>query len=237
MGINLNLPCRRMSTSTRPSRSSARAPRRGSEWWRTLSAAMVAAFKAPGSALPCFPAMATWTWTHFDRRSCPTRASACAIELRPSAPRSRLASSGDDRPSLYPRSIRSVRPRCPPILDGLLRARLGFGGVIITDAMDMAPVARYGALESARMALSAGADLVLLAHLPDRLALVRRPLRPIPEQRRASTRCGSRSTGRCPIWTWWAARTTARSLRRSRTVRSRWCATPDGCRCAPARTS
>ncbi len=63
-----------------------------------------------------------------------------------------------------------------PILDGLLRGELGFGGVIITDAMDMAPVARYGALESARMALSAGADLVLLAHLPDQLALVRETL-------------------------------------------------------------
>ncbi|WP_119069988.1 beta-N-acetylhexosaminidase [Aggregatilinea lenta] len=62
----------------------------------------------------------------------------------------------------------------PAILTGLLRRELAFDGLIITDAMDMAPAApRYGALQSARMALEAGADLVMLAHLPDQLALVR----------------------------------------------------------------
>jgi beta-N-acetylhexosaminidase len=57
------------------------------------------------------------------------------------------------------------------VLEGLLRHDLGFGGVIITDAMDMAPVARFGAAESARRAIEAGADLVLMAHLPDQLEL------------------------------------------------------------------
>ena len=61
----------------------------------------------------------------------------------------------------------------PAILTGLLRRDMAFDGLIITDAMDMAPAARYGALAGARMALEAGADLVMLAHLPDQLALVR----------------------------------------------------------------
>ena len=61
----------------------------------------------------------------------------------------------------------------PAILTGLLRREMAFDGLIITDAMDMAPAARYGALQGARMAMEAGADLVMLAHLPDQLALVR----------------------------------------------------------------
>lgn len=61
----------------------------------------------------------------------------------------------------------------PAILDGHLRRAMGFGGLIVTDAMDMHPVARLGAEASVRGALDAGADLVLLAHLPDQLALSR----------------------------------------------------------------
>ena len=59
----------------------------------------------------------------------------------------------------------------PAILEGYLRARLGYQGVILTDAMDMHAVARFGREESVRMALQAGADLVLLGHLRDQLAL------------------------------------------------------------------
>lgn len=62
----------------------------------------------------------------------------------------------------------------PAILDGFLRREMGYEGLIITDAMDMYPVARLGAERSVRMALEAGADLVLLAHLPDQLALNQR---------------------------------------------------------------
>jgi beta-N-acetylhexosaminidase len=66
----------------------------------------------------------------------------------------------------------------PTILDGYLRGTLGFRGVTITDAMDMQAVARYGRLESVRMALQAGADLVLLGHVDDQLELIElmRPL-------------------------------------------------------------
>ncbi len=59
----------------------------------------------------------------------------------------------------------------PTILNGLLRQRMGFDGLIITDAMDMHAVNRLGARESVRAALRAGNDLVLMAHLTDQLAM------------------------------------------------------------------
>jgi beta-N-acetylhexosaminidase len=58
-----------------------------------------------------------------------------------------------------------------PILTDLLRGELGFDGLVLTDAMDMAAVATGGALPSVRAALAAGADLVVLAHLPDQMTL------------------------------------------------------------------
>ncbi len=57
------------------------------------------------------------------------------------------------------------------ILTDLLRREMGFDGLIITDAMDMHAVAKEGVLPSVTAALEAGADLALLAHLPDQLAL------------------------------------------------------------------
>jgi beta-N-acetylhexosaminidase len=58
------------------------------------------------------------------------------------------------------------------LLIDLLRGRLGFDGLIVTDAMDMHAVARLGHANSVRMALEAGADLITLAHLPDQLGLL-----------------------------------------------------------------
>lgn len=50
-----------------------------------------------------------------------------------------------------------------PVLTGLLRQQLGFGGLVVTDALVMdAITSRYGAGEAAVLALEAGADLVLM---------------------------------------------------------------------------
>jgi len=50
-----------------------------------------------------------------------------------------------------------------PVLTGLLRQELGFGGLVVTDALVMDAIAgRYGAGEAAVLALEAGADLVLM---------------------------------------------------------------------------
>lgn len=51
------------------------------------------------------------------------------------------------------------------ILTGLLRERLGFNGLIITDCMEMkAIINNYGIEEASVMAINAGADLVCISH-------------------------------------------------------------------------
>ncbi len=66
------------------------------------------------------------------------------------------------------------------VLDGFLRREMRFGGIIITDAMDMHAVSQHGGEEAVRRALLAGVDLALLGHLPDHLGMGRRmpPVRP-----------------------------------------------------------
>jgi beta-N-acetylhexosaminidase len=51
----------------------------------------------------------------------------------------------------------------PRVLTGLLRDSLGYNGILVTDAMDMAGVLRqFGAAEAARRAVGAGADVLLM---------------------------------------------------------------------------
>ena len=63
--------------------------------------------------------------------------------------------------------VRAVDPHRPAtlsrkVLTGLLRKRLGFGGVIVTDAMTMDAIdRRWGTAEAARMAARAGADVIM----------------------------------------------------------------------------
>ncbi|MCI0709505.1 MAG: glycoside hydrolase family 3 protein [Chloroflexi bacterium] len=57
------------------------------------------------------------------------------------------------------------------VLHDLLRNEMGFTGLTITDAMDMHAVNQYGSVNSVRSAIEAGADLILLGHLPDQLAM------------------------------------------------------------------
>ncbi|MDF5754032.1 glycoside hydrolase family 3 protein [Spongiactinospora sp. TRM90649] len=55
----------------------------------------------------------------------------------------------------------------PAALTGLLRHELGFGGVVVTDALDMAAITRaYGLAGGAVLSLAAGADLLCLGPLP-----------------------------------------------------------------------
>jgi beta-N-acetylhexosaminidase len=67
--------------------------------------------------------------------------------------------------ALYP-SLDRTAPAAlsAPIVEGLLRKRLGYDGVVITDALDTPAVARYARTGPAAVrALRAGADLVLAA--------------------------------------------------------------------------
>ena len=66
-------------------------------------------------------------------------------------------------PALEPEKLPATMSR--RILTGLLREELGFGGVIISDCMEMDAVAKfYGTVNGAAAALKAGADIVCISH-------------------------------------------------------------------------
>ena len=55
------------------------------------------------------------------------------------------------------------------VLTKLLRKEMGFGGLVITDCMEMAAITEtYGTAEAAVMAIEAGADLILVCHTEER---------------------------------------------------------------------
>src|SRR3546814_13945205 len=64
--------------------------------------------------------------------------------------------------------VRAVDPGTPSslsmkVITGLLRQRMGFDGLVITDALDMAAVQEeYGAAKAAVRSLQAGADVLLM---------------------------------------------------------------------------
>lgn len=60
----------------------------------------------------------------------------------------------------------------PIVLTDLLRKNLHYGGLSITDALDMNALAEVAPERRARRALEAGADLALLGHLPGQQAIV-----------------------------------------------------------------
>lgn len=55
------------------------------------------------------------------------------------------------------------------VLAGLLRKKLGYNGLIITDCMEMNAIAgTFGTIEGAVMAIEAGSDMVLISHTLDK---------------------------------------------------------------------
>ncbi|GGJ76253.1 beta-N-acetylhexosaminidase [Pilimelia anulata] len=63
--------------------------------------------------------------------------------------------------------VAAVDPGTPatfskPVLTGLLRGKLGYDGVVVTDALNMAPAKRWPPAEAALRALLAGNDLLLM---------------------------------------------------------------------------
>lgn len=66
-------------------------------------------------------------------------------------------------PSLDPSGVPSTLSK--PVLSGLLRAEIGYEGVIVTDCLEMNAIDTfYGPARGAVMALQAGADMVLICH-------------------------------------------------------------------------
>lgn len=62
----------------------------------------------------------------------------------------------------------------PRVMTGLLRHELGFGGLLVTDAMDMKGVVdAFGPVEAAKRAIAAGADVLLMpSDIPGTVAAV-----------------------------------------------------------------
>ena len=80
----------------------------------------------------------------------------------------------------------------PRVLTGLLRDSLGYGGVLITDAMDMAGVLRqFGAAEAARRAVARGSECVARCRLTCR----GRSTRLLLQSRRTVSRIENRRVG------------------------------------------
>ena len=66
-------------------------------------------------------------------------------------------------PRLEPERLPATMSR--RLLTGLLREELGFGGVIISDCMEMDAIAKfYGTVEGAVASIAAGADIVCISH-------------------------------------------------------------------------
>ena len=65
-------------------------------------------------------------------------------------------------PALDPERPASLSP---VVMHALLRQRLGFGGIIVSDDLEMGAISRTSSLEDASVrALAAGADMVLICH-------------------------------------------------------------------------
>ncbi len=66
-------------------------------------------------------------------------------------------------PALEPQKVPATLSK--NILTGLLREKMGFGGVVITDCLEMQAIATYfGTAQGAMRAIKAGADLVCVSH-------------------------------------------------------------------------
>jgi beta-N-acetylhexosaminidase len=73
---------------------------------------------------------------------------------------------------LYHRGLDALRPASlsVPVLNGLLRGKIGFGGVIVSDDMQMGAVASYSLEERILLAVEAGVDILLFSNnsrMPD----------------------------------------------------------------------
>jgi beta-glucosidase len=134
-----------------------------------LAAAFISGARSAG-VLTCakhFPGHGdTSTDSHLELPLLPhSRERLAAVELPPFAAAIAAGVSSVMTAHLLLPALDPERPATlsPAVLSGLLRQELGFGGLIVTDALVMEAIAgRYGAGEAAVLALEAGADLVLM---------------------------------------------------------------------------
>ena len=88
-------------------------------------------------------------------------------------------------PRLEPDNLPATMSR--RIITGLLKERMGFQGLVISDCMEMDAIARYyGSAEGTVKAMAAGVDLVFISHTPSVLEETARAVR-------AAVECGTLS--------------------------------------------
>jgi beta-N-acetylhexosaminidase len=96
------------------------------------------------------------------------RASLATLRSRDFVPFSGLVNAGAPALMVTHIDVRAVDPGVPSslsrkVVTGLLRDQLGFRGLVVTDALDMAAVTgRVGSARAAVMAVRAGADVLLM---------------------------------------------------------------------------
>ena len=73
-------------------------------------------------------------------------------------------------PALDPAGSQRPASLSRPIISDLLRQKLGFAGLVLTDDLDMGAISRCGSVEEAAVeAFNAGVDIVLVCHTPDKM--------------------------------------------------------------------
>jgi beta-N-acetylhexosaminidase len=83
------------------------------------------------------------------------------------------------------------------IVGGILRGKMGYDGVVITDDLDMGAIANhYDPHECSRLALMAGVDLLLFSRYPEKTLLVRDGLLAAVQKGKLSSGRVSESLGR-----------------------------------------
>ena len=104
------------------------------------------------------------------------------VDLEPFAVLSGLAGAVMVGHAAYPAYDPSMRPATvsPEILGGLLRGRLGFDGLVVSDDLDMRALEEVGGMaDRAEMAFAAGCDVLLVCHrleeLPEVIARLEHP--------------------------------------------------------------
>lgn len=120
--------------------------------------------------------------THFKVASVYLPSTALRADLEPFEVLARLAGSVMVGHAIYPAYDDEKRPATlsPAILGGLLRGRLGFDGLAVSDDMEMKALDDWGDLpERCETAFAAGCDVLLLCHtleaLPDVVARLEDP--------------------------------------------------------------
>lgn len=136
-----------------------------------------------GGCIKHFPGLgAAPADTHFKVASIFLPADALRMDLEPFEALCRFAGAVMVSHAIYPAYDTRQRPATlsPPVIQGLLRDRVGFEGLVVSDDLEMKALDEWGGLaERSELALEAGCDVLLVCHtleaLPGIIARLEQP--------------------------------------------------------------